>query len=87
MKQILTLYDAEREEARYCLEDQRRLVRKSAWKELKTLEYWKSYICHYIVMAQWLKTKGVITDNDYNTYFWLGIPEPFQTKLETYTFS
>jgi len=35
-------------------------------------------------MAQWLKAEKIITDNDYNTYFWLGIPKPFQTKLETY---
>lgn len=56
---------------------------KSRQKSCSTLAHWKKYYRRYIIVAGSLKSRGKITEVEYNRYFWYGIPPVLQQILET----
>lgn len=50
---------------------------------MKNMKQWKYYIQSFIRVAGSLQAHERISDDEYATYFWMGIPSSFREKLET----
>lgn len=59
--------------------------RFSSGKEgaMKSMKQWKFYVQSFIRIAGSLQAHERISDDDFATYFWMGIPPAFREKLET----
>jgi len=49
---------------------------------LKNLSAWREYGRKFITIGGWLLKKKKITDEEYATYYWNGIPRALRSKLE-----
>ena len=83
-KKIFEHFDADREDTHYNLGDLQHIAHKYAKKTLDSLAQWRQYVCKYTVIAEWLKAESVITDTEYDTYFWVGLPYNLKDKVETH---
>ncbi|KAF8549719.1 hypothetical protein OG21DRAFT_1420860, partial [Imleria badia] len=83
-KQILKLYDADREEARYQKRDREKLVKDYSKRPLENLATWKHYVREFMIITQGLKNDKATVQPNFNTYFWLGIPRQMREKVETH---
>ncbi|KAF8547329.1 hypothetical protein OG21DRAFT_1490321 [Imleria badia] len=83
-KQILKLYDADREQAQYQKQDIESIIKTYSQKPLENLTAWKHYVQEFMVIAQGLKNDKVIQEGDFDTYFWLGILKGMREKVETH---
>lgn len=78
-KDFLHLYDAERDEKRYKEKDLIRYVQTTRNREaFTTLSSWKQYDRGFIRIAGWLRSKGKITKEKQDFYYWKGIPRAFR---------
>ena len=68
-KQILKLYDADRDGAHYHKRDIERFIEAFSTKTLNNLAAWKYYVQEFMVVAQGLKNDKVSQEKDVNTYF------------------
>ncbi|KAF8989304.1 hypothetical protein BDQ17DRAFT_1178454, partial [Cyathus striatus] len=82
-EEILNYYDAERGKAAYMPEDLVTFATYSSHEPIMTLDDWKKYFRDYKSIAGYLKDKNHITSDQYNGYFWMGIPEDLRNLLET----
>lgn len=84
-KDIESAYDIARDTHRYDISTLIHLCRKSSSeskRRLTSLNAWKIYVRDYVRIAGSLLQQRQITKNDYEVYFWIGIPAAFQTRLE-----
>ncbi len=51
-------------------------------KSITNLTQWKRYYCEFFSMARTLVTRNKITERDFKTYFWLGLPESIRLVFE-----
>jgi len=84
--EILKYYDADRNEQKYRLADLTNFLKSSHNSTISNLSHWKKYYREYCSIAGHLYANGHINDDDFNGYFWYGIPEYLieilQVKLE-----
>jgi hypothetical protein len=73
--EILKYYDADRNEQKYRLADLTNFLKSSHNSTIPNLSHWKKYYREYCSMAGHLYSNGRINDDDFNGYFWYGIPE------------
>jgi hypothetical protein len=58
------------------------VVKECKEKKMKNLSAWREYGRKFITVGGWLLKKKKITDEEYVTYYWNGIPKALQVKLE-----
>lgn len=81
-KDMMKYYDADLDVKRYKEQDLIKLVKSCREKRIKNLSAWHRYARKFIPIAGWLKKKGKISNAEYATYYWIGIPRTFRHKLE-----
>ncbi|KII83146.1 hypothetical protein PLICRDRAFT_77662, partial [Plicaturopsis crispa FD-325 SS-3] len=79
---LLNLYDADLATTTYRQKDLLRFVKESRGKSLRNLTQWKRYCRRFIRIAGYLKQKSKINEDEYDTYFWAGIPKAFRNNIE-----
>src|SRR6267154_619378 len=79
---ILRLYDADLDTRRYKVKDVRNFSKAQKMKKIKDLGGWKKYCHAFLRIAGSLLAGGKITDKEYATYFWQGIPRPLRQRIE-----
>ncbi|KAL0566274.1 hypothetical protein V5O48_015741 [Marasmius crinis-equi] len=80
--EILRLYDAERARQQYQPSDIQALARKQASRPIDNLSKWLKYRRKFQRKGGELVPLGRMTEQQYATYFWLGIPENLRNILE-----
>src|SRR5882672_6383610 len=79
---MLKYYDADLDNKKYRVKDLVKLVRACKEKKLKNLSAWREYGRKFITIGGWLLKKKKISDGEYATYYWNGIPKVLRVKLE-----
>ena len=79
---ILRLYDADLDTRRYKVKDVRNFSRKQKTKKIRDLAGWKKYCRAFLRIAGSLLSAEKITEKEYSTYLWQGIPKPLRVRLE-----
>ncbi|KAL0069490.1 hypothetical protein AAF712_003525 [Marasmius tenuissimus] len=82
-KDILRMYDAERALQRYQPSDLQSLALKQAKKPIENKSQWLRYVRRFQEKGGELVNSGKMTERQYATYFWLGIPLLLQQVLES----
>ena len=80
--EMFFIYDGERDEDCYSSKDLFKLIRK--WKaiKIKDLPTFKKFYWAYQRIAGWLHIQKKISDNDFKLWFWAGLHQAFQRKVE-----
>lgn len=81
-KDLLKYYDADLDTKKYKIHDLAKLVKACRDRRVKNLSSWREYGRKFITVAGWLLNKGRITDSEYATFYWNGIPKALRRKLE-----
>ena len=82
-RDILEFFDADHDDRRFRIKDITKYIESTRQKSsIKDLAAWRKYTRGFIRIAGWLKKKSRIGDEEYNTYFWIGIPRRFRNRLE-----
>ena len=79
---ILKYYDADLDNKKYRIKDLVKLVRACKEKKLKNLSAWREYGRKFITVGGWLLKKNKVSNEEYATYYWNGIPRQLRIKLE-----
>jgi hypothetical protein len=79
---ILKLYDADLDTTRYKVKDVRNFTKKQKGKKIRDLASWKKYCRAFLHIAGCLLSENRITEGEYATYFWQGIPRTLRVRLE-----
>jgi hypothetical protein len=79
---ILKVYDASLAEQRFTDMHLRALITESHINPIRSLNDFQSYNRSFIRVGGWLKNKGKITEQEFNRYFWAGLPETFRSTIE-----
>ena len=83
LRQFRELFNADRDDRRFRIKDLERFVQLARQEDsMRDLRSWRRYKRGHIRIAGWLQQRKKITDDDYNTYFWKGIPKAFRERLE-----
>jgi hypothetical protein len=80
---ILRLYDADLDTRRYKVSDVRNFSKKQKAKKIRDLAGWKKYCRAFLRIAGSLLRDDKISDKEYATYFWQGIPRALRVRLES----
>ena len=83
-RDILELYDADRERKKFRLKHLERFVKESRQEAgIESKSAWIEYKREFQTIAGWLRKEGKLKDvtQEY-LYFWYGIPKSFRNKLE-----
>lgn len=81
-KEILDTYDDERMKTRVRPKDLLKYVKQIGHGRIVNLTQWKKYHRNYIAMAGFLKQNKLISELEYNGYYWYGIPSHLQGVFE-----
>lgn len=46
------------------------------------MEYWVTYTRGFVRIGGWLKKQGKVDQDEFDVYFWKGIPRAFRARLE-----
>lgn len=79
---LLQYYDADLDSKKYKTIDLINLVKSCKNKKLKNLSDWRKYGRKFITIGGWLLKRRRITEDEYATHYWNGIPRSLRTKLE-----
>src|SRR5882762_4209768 len=79
---MLKLYDADLDTKRYKVKDIRSFSRNQKAKSIKDLATWKKYCRKFLRIAGSLLNGAKISDKEYATYFWQGIPKALRVRIE-----
>ncbi|KIJ58678.1 hypothetical protein HYDPIDRAFT_33946 [Hydnomerulius pinastri MD-312] len=79
---ILKHFDADRDTKRYKVNNLLRFVKVQKEKPINSLASWTKFQRDFVQIADWLKTRGKITDDEYSTYLWQSIHRGLRMRLE-----
>ena len=79
---LLKYYDADLDNKKYRTRDLVKMVKECKEKKLKNLSAWREYGRKFITIGGWLLKRNKISEDEYATYYWNGIPKPLRTKVE-----
>jgi hypothetical protein len=79
---ILRLYDADLDTKRYKVKDVRIFSKKQKSKKIRDLAAWKKYCRKFLRIAGSLLNGSKISQKEYATYFWQGIPKALKVRIE-----
>ena len=79
---MMDYYDAERANRKYTPNDIWTFNKEWNSKSITDLTHWKKYFRDFYSKAGALLSRKEISDKDFQTYFWLGLPESLRTIIE-----
>jgi len=79
---MMDYYDAERASRKYVHRDIIEFTNKWTQKPITNLTTWKKYFRDYHVMAGSMLERGEMSQKDFETYFWLGLPDNLRAIFE-----
>jgi hypothetical protein len=79
---LLKYYDADLDNKKYGSKDLVKLVKLCKEKKLRNLSAWREYGRKFITIGGWLLKKKKISEDEYATYYWNGIPKTLRSKVE-----
>lgn len=79
---LLKYYDADLDNKKYRTRDLVKLVKGCKEKKLKNLSAWREYGRKFITIGGWLLKRKKLSDDEYATYYWNGIPRLLRIKVE-----
>jgi len=79
---MMEYYDAERASRKYTPNDIWNFNKVWNLKSITNLTQWKKYYRDFFTKAGALLTRGEISDKDFKTFFWLGLPESIRQVFE-----
>src|SRR5882672_7255324 len=79
---MLKLYDADLDTKRYKVKDVRSFSKKQKARKIKDLAAWKRYCRKFLRIAGSLLNGAKISQKEYSTYFWQGIPKALKVRIE-----
>jgi len=79
---ILRLYDADLDTKRYKVKDVRAFSKRQKSGKIRDLAAWKKYCRKFLRIAGSLLNGGKISQKEYATYFWQGIPKNMKVRIE-----
>src|SRR6202042_2858135 len=79
---MLKLYDADLDTKRYKVKDVRSFSKKQKGRKIKDLAAWKRYCRKFLRIAGSLLNGAKISQKEYSTYFWQGIPKALKVRIE-----
>ena len=79
---LLKYYDADLDNKKYSVRDLVNMVKACKDKKLKNLAAWREYRRRFITVGGWLRKKGKISVDKYETYYQNAIPITLWGKLE-----
>jgi len=79
---MLDYYDAERASRKYTPNDIWSFNKEWNLKSITNLTQWKKYYRDFFTKAGALLSRGEISEKDFRTYFWLGLPESIRLIFE-----
>lgn len=79
---LLRYYDAELYDTRFKKKDLLSLVKKTRNLKMNDMTKWRKYARSYIRIAGWLHQKNMLTNEEMNAYFWLGIGKRLRALIE-----
>ena len=79
---ILRLYDADLDTKRYKVKDVRLFSKRQKNRKIRDLAAWKKYCRKFLRIAGSLVNGGKISQKEYATYFWQGIPKALKIRIE-----
>ena len=75
---IRKYFEADRDNKRYKVRDLEKYVLKTRKQQSPNMKAWIKYSRGFICIGGWLVTEKKLSDNDFNLYFWKGIPKSFR---------
>ena len=79
---MLKLYDADLDTKRYKVKDIRSFSKKQKARRIRDLAAWKKYCQKFLRIAGSLLNGAKISEKEYATYFWQGIPKALKICIE-----
>src|ERR1700727_2392062 len=79
---MLKLYDADLGTKRYKVKDIRSFSKKQKARRIRDLAAWKKYCRKFLRIAGSLLNGAKISEKEYATYFWQGIPKALKIRIE-----
>ena len=79
---ILKYFDSALTEERFNEQDLISFIKDTRTLEIHSLETFRRYCRQFIRIGGWLLGKTKITADEYNKYFWLGLPKKLRYNLE-----
>lgn len=79
---LLKYYDADLDSKKYRVPDLAKFAKQSKDKKIRNLSAWREYGRKFITIGGWLVKKKKITDHEYATLYWSGIPRNLRGKIE-----
>src|SRR5882762_821442 len=79
---ILRLYDADLDTKRYKVKDVRAFSKRQKSGKIRDLAAWKKYCRKFLRIAGSLLNGVKISQKEYATYFWQGIPKNMKVRIE-----
>jgi hypothetical protein len=79
---MLKLYDADLDTKRYKVKDIRSFSKKQKARRIRDLAAWKKYCRKFLRIAGSLLNGAKISEKEYATYFWQGIPKALKIRIE-----
>ncbi|KAF7798999.1 hypothetical protein EIP86_010229 [Pleurotus ostreatoroseus] len=84
VKDVRKYFEADKDTKRYRVSDLERYVREKRHAgSMKTMAAWMAYNRGFIRRGGWLMKEDKISEREYATYFWQGIPSKFRARLES----
>jgi len=79
---MMNYYDAEQATCKYAPKDIIEFTKQWNSKSITNLTMWKRYYRDYHRKAESLLSRDEMSEKDFNTYFWLGLPESLRMVFE-----
>jgi hypothetical protein len=79
---LLKYYDADLDNKKYKTRNLVKLVKECKEKKMNNLSAWREYGRKFITIGGWLLKGKKISEDEYATYYWNGIPRSLRIKVE-----
>ncbi|KZP10548.1 hypothetical protein FIBSPDRAFT_758114, partial [Athelia psychrophila] len=79
---LLKYYDADQDLKKYHAPDLSKFARTSRKGKIRRLSEWRKYGRKFITIGGWLLKKKKISESEFATQYWNGIPRSFRSKIE-----
>lgn len=79
---LLKYYNADADLKKYHAPDLSKFARAARKGKIRRLSEWRTYGRKFITVGGWLLKKKKISEAEYNTQYWNGIPRSFRSKIK-----
>ena len=81
-KDLIFMYDGDRTEVEYSLSDVQRLIKRWNKSKINDLPTFKEYYKEFQKVVGWMHIRKKVSKENFNLWFWAGLPRGFRRKVE-----